>query len=148
VDDRTVRTGKHLPLSYTYLQREALNLTFVNLIWSNWNAFFNQPRGIELCHLGLVLCPPILSSISDRVPEMDENWTFGFYSSLYTKGGAQDRFILHCAFLNQSLRLELYFKIRIVLEVLRTLEGVLSVGYWMSGRQGKLRPEKPPGVWQ
>jgi hypothetical protein len=41
---------------------------------------------------------------------MDENWAFGVYSSLYTEGGAQDRFILHCAFLNQSLRLELYWK--------------------------------------
>jgi hypothetical protein len=57
------------------------------------------------------------------VPEIDQNWTFGVYSSLYTKGGAQERFILHCAFLNQSLRLELYFKIGIVLEVLHTFGG-------------------------
>jgi hypothetical protein len=70
-----------------------------------------------------ILCPPVLSSIPDRVPEIDENWTFGVYSSLYTKGGAQDRFILHCAFLNQSLRLKSYFKIRNVLEVLHTFGG-------------------------
>jgi hypothetical protein len=61
------------------------------------------------------VCPSVLSSIPDRVPEIDENWTFGVYSSLYTEGGAQDRFILHCAFLNRSLRLKLYFKIGIVL---------------------------------
>jgi hypothetical protein len=40
---------------------------------------------------------------SRQMPEMDEYWTFGVYSSLYTKGGAQDRFILHGAFRNQSL---------------------------------------------
>jgi hypothetical protein len=34
------------------------------------------------------LCPPVPSSIPDRAPKMDENWTFGFYSSLYAKGGA------------------------------------------------------------
>jgi hypothetical protein len=45
---------------------------------------------------------------SDRVPEMDENWTFGVYSSLYAKGGAQDRFILDSTFLNQNLLLKLY----------------------------------------
>jgi hypothetical protein len=64
------------------------------------------------------------------VPEMDENWTFGVYSSLYTKGGAQDRFILHCAFLNQSLRLKLYFKIGIVLLVLHTFGGRSICRMW------------------
>jgi hypothetical protein len=71
----------------------------------------------------LVLCPPVLSSVPDRVPEMDENWTFDVYSSFNAKGGAQDRFVLHGAFLNQSLRLELCFEIRIVLEVLHTFGG-------------------------
>jgi hypothetical protein len=50
---------------------------------------------------GWVLCPPALSSIPDRVPEMDENWTFRVYSSLCAKGGAQDRFILDSTFLDQ-----------------------------------------------
>jgi hypothetical protein len=49
------------------------------------------------------VCPPVLSSIPDRMPEMDENWTFGVYSNLYAKGGAQDRFILDSTFLNQKL---------------------------------------------
>jgi hypothetical protein len=35
-----------------------------------------------------VLCPPILSSIPDRLPEMDENWTFDTCSGLYAKEGA------------------------------------------------------------
>jgi hypothetical protein len=50
-----------------------------------------------------VVWPPVLSSILDRVPEMDENWTFGVYSGLYAKGGAPDRFILYSTFLNQNL---------------------------------------------
>jgi hypothetical protein len=49
------------------------------------------------------VCPTVLSSILDRVPEMDKNWTFSVYSSLYAKGGAQDRFILDSTFLNQNL---------------------------------------------
>jgi hypothetical protein len=51
----------------------------------------------------MLLCPPVLSSIPDRVSEMDENWTFGDYSSLYAKGGAQDKFILDSNFRNQNL---------------------------------------------
>jgi hypothetical protein len=51
----------------------------------------------------IVVCPPVLSSIPDRVPEMDENWTFGVYSSLHALGGAQDGFILDSTFLNQNL---------------------------------------------
>jgi hypothetical protein len=39
----------------------------------------------------------------DSRPKMDENWTFGIYSGLYAKGGAQDRFILDNTFLNQNL---------------------------------------------
>jgi hypothetical protein len=57
------------------------------------------------------------------VPEIDENWTFGVYSSMHTKGGAQDKFILHCAFLNRTLRLKLYFMIGIVLVVRHTFGG-------------------------
>jgi hypothetical protein len=34
------------------------------------------------------MCSPVLSSIPDKVTEMDENWTFGVCSSLYAKGGA------------------------------------------------------------
>jgi hypothetical protein len=49
------------------------------------------------------MCPLGLSSFPDRVPEMDENWTFGVYSSLHAKGGAQDGFILDNTFLNQNL---------------------------------------------
>jgi hypothetical protein len=41
----------------------------------------------------LIVCPPVLSSISDRVPEMDENWTFYTCSGLYAKKGALDRFL-------------------------------------------------------
>jgi hypothetical protein len=77
---------------------------------------------------------------------MDENWTFGVYSSLYAKGGAQDRFILHCAFLNQSLRLKWYFKIGIVLEVLHTFGGWSICWRQEVGRQGKSWPDRPPGV--
>jgi hypothetical protein len=33
------------------------------------------------------VCPPVLSSIPDRVPEMVEIWTFGVYSGLHAKGG-------------------------------------------------------------
>jgi hypothetical protein len=32
--------------------------------------------------------PAVLSSIPDRVPEMDKNWTFDTCSSLYAKEGA------------------------------------------------------------
>jgi hypothetical protein len=45
------------------------------------------------------LCLPVLSSILDRVPETDENWTFGIYSSLYAKGGTQDRLYWTAPFL-------------------------------------------------
>jgi hypothetical protein len=92
------------------------------------------------------VCLPVQSPIPDRVPEIDKNWTFGVYSSLYAKGGAQDRFILHCVFLNQSLKLKLYFKIGIVLVVLTHLMGGPSVSDGMSGKQGKFRPDRPPGV--
>jgi hypothetical protein len=34
------------------------------------------------------VCPPVLNSITDRVPDMDENWTFDTCSGLYTKEGA------------------------------------------------------------
>lgn len=87
-----------------------------------------------------LLCPPVLSSIPDRVPEMDENWTFSIISSLYAKRGTQYRFILHYAFLNKSLRLELCWRF------FTHVEGVLSVGNWMSEGRNKLWPERPLGV--
>jgi hypothetical protein len=50
-----------------------------------WNKVTIQRNGRALFKL---LCPQVLSSIPDRVPEMDENWTFDTCSSLCTKKGA------------------------------------------------------------
>jgi hypothetical protein len=40
------------------------------------------------------LCSPVLSSIPDRVPEMDENWTFGVYSNVCAKEGLKIGFYI------------------------------------------------------
>jgi hypothetical protein len=56
---------------------------------------------------------------------MDENWTFGVYSSLYAKGGAQDRFILRGAIPNQFMK-------RTVLEILYTCVGCCNCDDCMS----------------
>jgi hypothetical protein len=37
--------------------------------------------------------PPVLSFVLDRVLEVEENWIFGVYSSLYGKEGAYDGFL-------------------------------------------------------
>lgn len=43
-------------------------------------------------HVIRVVCPPLLSSLPDGLPEVEENWTFDTCSGLYAKEEASYRF--------------------------------------------------------